>query len=39
VEDPDTYEYFGVSLDDTRTFAATALTRRLKAIGLAPTTA
>jgi ribonucleoside-diphosphate reductase beta chain len=39
VEDPDTYEYFGVSLDETRTFAALALTRRLKAIGLAPVTA
>jgi ribonucleoside-diphosphate reductase beta chain len=39
VEDPDTYEYFGVSLDETRGFAALALTRRLKAIGLAPVTA
>jgi ribonucleoside-diphosphate reductase beta chain len=36
VEDVDNYEYFGVSLDETRTFAAQALTRRLKAIGLAP---
>jgi ribonucleoside-diphosphate reductase beta chain len=36
VEDPESYEYFGVSLDETRTFAAQALTRRLKAIGLAP---
>jgi ribonucleoside-diphosphate reductase beta chain len=35
IEDDD-YEYFGVSMDDTRAFAATALTRRLKAIGLAP---
>jgi ribonucleoside-diphosphate reductase beta chain len=39
VEDVEGYEYFGVSLDETRTFAAQALTRRLKAIGLAPATA
>jgi ribonucleoside-diphosphate reductase beta chain len=36
VEDVENYEYFGVSLDETRAFAAQALTRRLKAIGLAP---
>jgi ribonucleoside-diphosphate reductase beta chain len=34
-EDVDTYELFGVSLDDTRAFALQALTRRLKVIGLA----
>ena len=28
------YEYFGVSIEETRAFAAQALTRRLKAIGL-----
>jgi ribonucleoside-diphosphate reductase beta chain len=39
VDDPDTYEYFGVSIDETRAFAAQALTRRLKVIGLAPATA
>ena len=39
VEDEDDYEYFGVSLDETRAFAAQALTRRLKVIGLAPATA
>jgi ribonucleoside-diphosphate reductase beta chain len=37
VDELDDYEYFGVSIDETRTFAAQALTRRLKAIGLAPT--
>jgi ribonucleoside-diphosphate reductase beta chain len=36
VEDVEGYEYFGVSIDETRSFAAQALTRRLKAIGLAP---
>ena len=30
------YEFFGVSIDDTRDFAAQALTRRLKVIGLVP---
>ena len=35
VDDPENYEYFGVSMDETRTFAAQALTRRLRAIGLA----
>ena len=30
------YEYFGVSIEETRAFAAQALSRRLKAIGLAP---
>jgi ribonucleoside-diphosphate reductase beta chain len=29
-------EVFGVSLEETRTFAMTALERRLKVIGLAP---
>jgi ribonucleoside-diphosphate reductase beta chain len=38
VEDDD-YEYFGVSLDETRAFAAQALTRRLKVIGLTPAAA
>jgi ribonucleoside-diphosphate reductase beta chain len=35
-EEVDTFELFGVSMDDTRAFAAQALTRRLKVIGLAP---
>jgi ribonucleoside-diphosphate reductase beta chain len=39
VEDPENYEYFGVSMDETRAFAAQALMRRLKAIGLAPPSA
>jgi ribonucleoside-diphosphate reductase beta chain len=39
VEDEDDYEYFGVSLDETRAFAAQALTRRLKVIGLTPAAA
>ena len=30
----DHYEYFGVYVDETRDFAAQALTRRLKVIGL-----
>ena len=30
------YEFFGVSVDDTRDFAAQALTRRLKVIGMVP---
>ena len=34
-DEPD-YEFFGVSLEDTRDFAAQALTRRLKVIGLVP---
>ena len=38
VDDPENYEYFGVSMDETRTFAAQALTRRLRAIGLATPT-
>lgn len=33
--DVDTFELFGVTLDDTRAFALQALTRRLKVIGLA----
>ena len=37
-EEVDTYELFGVSMDDTRAFAVQALTRRLKVIGLAPAT-
>jgi ribonucleoside-diphosphate reductase beta chain len=32
----DDYEFFGVSIDHTRDFAAQALTRRLKVIGLVP---
>ena len=39
VGDDDQYEYFGVSLDETREFAAQALTRRLKVIGLTPAAA
>jgi ribonucleoside-diphosphate reductase beta chain len=35
-EDVDTFEIFGVSMDDTRAYAIQALTRRLKVIGLAP---
>jgi ribonucleoside-diphosphate reductase beta chain len=35
-EEEDTFELFGVSMDDTRAFAMQALTRRLKVIGLAP---
>jgi ribonucleoside-diphosphate reductase beta chain len=38
-EEVDTYELFGVSMNDTRAFAVQALTRRLKVIGLAPATA
>ena len=37
-EDED-YDFFGVSVDETRDFAAQALTRRLKVIGLVPATA
>src|SRR5687767_7219883 len=37
-EEVDTYELFGVSMEDTRAFAVQALTRRLKVIGLAPVT-
>ena len=33
------YEFFGVSVDETRDFAAQALTRRLKVIGLVPAAA
>jgi ribonucleoside-diphosphate reductase beta chain len=33
------YEFFGVDIDDTRDFAAQALTRRLKVIGLVPAAA
>ena len=33
------YEFFGVSIDETRDFAAQALTRRLKVIGLVPAAA
>ena len=36
VEDAADYEFFGVSIDETRDFAAQALTRRLKVIGLVP---
>ena len=35
-EEVDTFELFGVSMEDTRAFAMQALTRRLKVIGLAP---
>ena len=35
-EDQEDYEFFGVSVDDTRDFAAQALTRRLKVIGMVP---
>jgi ribonucleoside-diphosphate reductase beta chain len=36
VEDSSDYEVFGVNINDTRDFAAQALTRRLKVIGLVP---
>ena len=36
--DQEDYEFFGVSVDETRDFAAQALTRRLKVIGLVPAT-
>lgn len=36
VEDPDDWEIFGISADETRAFAAQALTRRMKVIGLVP---
>jgi len=39
VEDAADYEFFGVSIDETRDFAAQALTRRLKVIGLVPPSA
>ena len=39
VEDAADYEFFGVSIDETRDFAAQALTRRLKVIGLVPASA
>jgi ribonucleoside-diphosphate reductase beta chain len=35
-QEEEDYEMFGVSLEETRNFAAQALTRRLKVIGLAP---
>jgi ribonucleoside-diphosphate reductase beta chain len=35
----DDYEFFGVSVEDSRDFAAQALTRRLKVIGLVPAAA
>jgi ribonucleoside-diphosphate reductase beta chain len=35
----DDYEFFGVSVNDSRNFAAQALTRRLKVIGLVPVAA
>jgi ribonucleoside-diphosphate reductase beta chain len=38
-QEMDPFEMFGVSLDDTRAFAAQALSRRLKVIGLAPAAA
>ena len=36
VEDASDYDFFGVSINETRDFAAQALTRRLKVIGLVP---
>jgi ribonucleoside-diphosphate reductase beta chain len=36
VEDPENWEIFGVSAQETREFAAKALMRRMRAIGLAP---
>jgi ribonucleoside-diphosphate reductase beta chain len=39
IEDTGDYEVFGVNINETRTFAAQALTRRLKVIGLTPVTA
>jgi ribonucleoside-diphosphate reductase beta chain len=39
VEDKENYEFFGVNINETRDFAAQALTRRLKVIGLVPATA
>ena len=38
-EGQEDYEFFGVSVDETRDFAAQALMRRLKVIGLVPTPA
>src|SRR5687767_6970863 len=38
-EGQEDYEFFGVSVDETRDFAAQALTRRLKVIGLVPAAA
>jgi ribonucleoside-diphosphate reductase beta chain len=39
VEDASDYEVFGVNINETRDFAAQALTRRLKVIGLVPASA
>jgi ribonucleoside-diphosphate reductase beta chain len=36
VDNTDEYEFFGVDINETREFAAQALTRRLKVIGLVP---
>ena len=38
-EGQEDYEFFGVTVDETRDFAAQALTRRLKVIGLVPAAA
>jgi ribonucleoside-diphosphate reductase beta chain len=38
VEEPEGYEFFGITLDETRAFAMQALTRRMKVIGLADAT-
>jgi ribonucleoside-diphosphate reductase beta chain len=38
-KDQEDYEFFGVSVDETRDFAAQALTRRLKVIGMVPAAA
>jgi ribonucleoside-diphosphate reductase beta chain len=39
VEAMNDYDFFGINVDETRAFAAQALMRRLKVIGLAPVTA
>jgi ribonucleoside-diphosphate reductase beta chain len=39
LEDTNDYDFFGINVDETRAFAAQALTRRLKVIGLAPVSA
>jgi hypothetical protein len=39
LEDTNDYDFFGINVDETRAFAAQALMRRLKVIGLAPVSA
>jgi hypothetical protein len=39
IQDTSDYDVFGVNINETRAFAAQALTRRLKVIGLAPAVA